>query len=134
MLFDPVGDFEVFWKAYPRKDAKKDARKAWEQIAHLLSDMDIVLEAIAWQLQRGCLRKPGFEPYAASWLRGLRWQDTPPRRPGKAPGPDEPAHWREECSRRHEGTCPDWRSCELRKMVEYRQAHPERFQNQGGDA
>lgn len=72
--------FPVFWSAYPRHTAKKDAEKAWRQVQgdrHL----DAILEALAWQREQESWQKDGgaFIPYPASYLRGERWEDEAPR-------------------------------------------------------
>ena len=67
--------FEVFWKEYPRKTAKKDAEKAWRKIqAH--KHLDVIeatrKHALMWR-QQGTEKQ--YIPYPASWLRGERWED-----------------------------------------------------------
>jgi hypothetical protein len=70
-------EFEKFWKAYPRKVAKAEARKAWCQTEKIRPDLETVLKAIQsasgteqWMQGHG-----QFIPHAASWLRGERWED-----------------------------------------------------------
>lgn len=75
--------FQQFYAAYPRKSARKDAEKAWQQIdgdAHLAD----ILAALVWQCQQpswkerdaaGVLR---YVPLPASYLRGERWTDECP--------------------------------------------------------
>jgi hypothetical protein len=72
-----LNDFEEFWKVYPRKVAKADARKAWEQTKHFRPDIAILLSAIKGQSKtEQWMRGAGqFIPYPASWLRGERWDD-----------------------------------------------------------
>ncbi len=69
--------FNEFWQAYPKKQAKRDAQKAWEKIALTEQIFEKILEAIesakateVWQKQKG-----QFIPLPASWLRGERWKD-----------------------------------------------------------
>jgi hypothetical protein len=70
--------FEQFWKIYPRKVAKADARKAWAQTEKIRPDLQTVITAV----QNACktdqwMRGGGqFIPYAATWLRGERWEDA----------------------------------------------------------
>lgn len=68
-----MDDFETFWKAYPRKIAKGDARKAWLQTAKIRPDLDLVLKAVSEA--RKHWDNPAFIPYAATWLRAERWDD-----------------------------------------------------------
>lgn len=70
--------FEIFWKAYPKKVAKGDARKAWMQTQHLRPDLDVLLEAIGQHCQSEQWRKDNgrFIPHPATWLRQERWHDV----------------------------------------------------------
>ena len=67
--------FAQFWKAYPRKEAKGNAEKAWKKID--ISLLSVILEAIErqkattqWQEANG-----KFIPLPASWLNARRWED-----------------------------------------------------------
>lgn len=68
-------DFEEFWKAYPKKDAKKDAIAAWAKVKVPLAT---ILEAI--ERKRGSedwtKSKGQFVPLPATWLNGKRWEDA----------------------------------------------------------
>jgi len=70
-------EFERFWKAYPRKVAKADARKAWMQTARVRPDLQTILKAIqAAGATDQWMRSGGsFIPHASTWLRGERWED-----------------------------------------------------------
>lgn len=70
-------DFETFWKAWPKKVAKADARKAWAQTARVRPDLQTILKAItAASGTEQWMRGNGqFIPHAATWLRGERWED-----------------------------------------------------------
>ena len=69
--------FDLFWKEYPKKEAKKDAVKAWDKIK-LTDDLVIkimdglrkAIKSVNWVKQNG-----QFVPNAASWLNGERWTD-----------------------------------------------------------
>lgn len=69
--------FDEFWKAYPRKVAKAEARKAWQQTEKIRPPIEQLIAAI--KAQSGTeqwMRGNGqFIPYAATWLRGERWED-----------------------------------------------------------
>lgn len=69
-----MDDFDIFWKDYPRKIAKGDARKAWAQTAMIRPSLDIVLAAVAEA--RKHWDRPEFIPYPATWLRAERWDDS----------------------------------------------------------
>jgi len=70
-------EFEKFWKTYPRKIGKAEARKAWAQTERIRPDTETLIIAIyaackteQW-MQGGGL----FIPHASTWLRGERWED-----------------------------------------------------------
>jgi len=72
--------FSRFWKAYPRKAAKKDAAKAFasidppdELLADMLGAIDRQKKTHDWTKERG-----QFIPYPATWLRAGQWEDQQP--------------------------------------------------------
>lgn len=74
---DASSRFEEFWKAYPRKTAKDDARKAFEKrkpdaemLASMLTALSVQAASPAWTKDGG-----QFIPHPATWLNGGRWQD-----------------------------------------------------------
>jgi hypothetical protein len=69
--------FETFWKAYPKKEAKKDAQSAFAKLNPNPELMVVILAAIAtksasfdWTKENG-----KYVPLPASWLRAERWTD-----------------------------------------------------------
>ena len=72
-----MNDFDIFWKAYPKKVAKGDARKAWGQTERIRPDIATLLDAIQAQMASDQWRKNEgqFIPYPATWLRQERWDD-----------------------------------------------------------
>lgn len=69
--------FEEFWALFPRRQAKADARKAWQRLnpdAELCAKIEI---ALGWQVESEDWRKDDgrYVPLPASWLRGERWDD-----------------------------------------------------------
>jgi hypothetical protein len=77
MVADEDPQFARFWAAYPRRVAKKDARRAWAQIRPSSAVVDQMITALAWQAQQPAWLKDGgaFVPYPASWLNAERWTD-----------------------------------------------------------
>jgi hypothetical protein len=75
--------FDQFWAAYPKKRAKKDALKAFTQLAPNAELVAKMLDALAWQVRQPEWLKDGgqFIPYPASWLRDERWDDEPVQLP-----------------------------------------------------
>jgi len=70
-------EFEKFWKTYPRKVGKADARKAWAQTERLRPDINTLVEAILAACKTEQWMRGGgqFIPHASTWLRGERWED-----------------------------------------------------------
>lgn len=73
--FDPDG-FARFWAAYPRREAKKDAYKAWRQLQPSTATQDAILAALGWQVHANEWdARPQYCPLPASYLRAERWTD-----------------------------------------------------------
>ena len=68
--------FDIFWKAYPRKTGKGDARKKFAKaltktsFQNLMAALDKVKKSAQWQKDGG-----QFVPYPATWLNQERWDD-----------------------------------------------------------
>lgn len=69
--------FDTFWKAYPKKTAKDDARKAFAKrkpdaamLENMLAALEVQSRSPAWTKEGG-----QFIPNPATWLNGGRWQD-----------------------------------------------------------
>ena len=73
---EPDG-FEEFYSAYPRKEARAAAAKAFAKVKEPVSTL---LTALAWQRERNEWKKDGgqFIPLPASWLNAERWKDEKP--------------------------------------------------------
>jgi hypothetical protein len=71
--------FDAFWAVYPRHASKLDAQKAWRQINPSPALLETMLAALAWQVTTPQWTRDGgsYVPYAATWLRGERWEDEP---------------------------------------------------------
>lgn len=69
--------FETFWKLYPRKTAKDNARKAFAKINPDAGLLAQILESLAKHCTcQSWLKDDGqFIPHAATWLNGKRWND-----------------------------------------------------------
>lgn len=68
------GDFEKFWSAYPKKVAKKSAKKAFSRVKE---PVETLLTAIERQKCSEQWSKGGVQyiPNPATWLNGNRWED-----------------------------------------------------------
>lgn len=69
--------WEIFWREWPRKEAKKAAIKAWNKIepgealfTTIMSALDVQKQTEQWKKDDG-----EFIPHPATWLNGERWQD-----------------------------------------------------------
>lgn len=73
---DPDG-FVRYWASYPKKEAKKDAYKAWCQLRPSADVQQQIHDALSWQREQVEWTKSGgcFVPLPASYLRGERWTD-----------------------------------------------------------
>ncbi|MBR8028900.1 hypothetical protein KDX27_30315 [Burkholderia cenocepacia] len=77
--------FASFWKLYPRKDAKVQARKAFLKLAPSAELLEQILDALdRFKRCDQWVREDGkFIPFASTWLNQRRWEDesTPGMRP-----------------------------------------------------
>jgi hypothetical protein len=71
--------FERFWEAYPRKQAKPAAAKAFARLRADDALLARILSAIAQQSASEQWQRDGgqFIPMPATWLNGRRWEDAP---------------------------------------------------------
>lgn len=70
--------FEVFWKLYPNKASKKDARKAWEKLNPNADLQHTMLTALGQhRVSRDWLRDDGqYIPHGSRWINGEKWNDV----------------------------------------------------------
>lgn len=78
--YNPLTPFERFWQAYPRKEGRRDAERAFEGVD---VSVDVLLRALEYQRQQpGWQKENGrYIPGPAKWLAGKRWQDSSPPDP-----------------------------------------------------
>ncbi|VBB10651.1 hypothetical protein [Burkholderia stabilis] len=74
---DKDESFASFWKLYPRKDAKVQARKAFVKLAPSAELLERILDALdRFKRCDQWLREDGkFIPFASTWLNQRRWED-----------------------------------------------------------
>ena len=72
----PISPFETFWKLYPKKKGKGEARKAFAK-ALKKTTLEILVEAVNKQKQQTQWKRDAgqFVPYPATWLNQERWED-----------------------------------------------------------
>lgn len=69
--------FDEFWSAYPRKDGRKDAMKAWNKLKPDADLREKILSALAIQAKsaKWTERDGQFVPHGSTYLNGERWLD-----------------------------------------------------------
>ena len=80
--------FDAFWAAYPKRVAKKPARRAWDKLHANGELLTKILAALEWQKRTEAWQRDGgrYVPNAATWLNAQRWEDErqpvsePPKR------------------------------------------------------
>jgi hypothetical protein len=68
-------EFELFWKIYPRKEAKQAAKKAWDKALKVAHFAEIITGARRYANDPN--RVDAFTAHAATWLNAHRWNDSP---------------------------------------------------------
>jgi hypothetical protein len=73
----PNGDFDAFWKAYPKKKSKGAAEERWIKLHPNKELMQTILSAIERLKQsKDWLKDNGqFIPHPATWLKAKGWND-----------------------------------------------------------
>ncbi len=69
--------FDLCWGAYPRKVAKQEAMKAWNQVdpSEALVRAQVHPAILLHSRLRHWCEETGKIPHFATWLRGRRWED-----------------------------------------------------------
>lgn len=69
-------EFATFWKAYPKKQDKQRAMKAFDK-AMKQTDLETMLAALEVQKHSADWKKDGgqYIPLPTTWLNGCRWED-----------------------------------------------------------
>lgn len=68
-----LSDFDLFWSVYPRKEAKLDALRAWDQTKKLRPGIEELIAAVHKYSILSTDRQ--FTALPATWLRAGRWLD-----------------------------------------------------------
>lgn len=72
-----IAGFQDFWELYPRREARKDAVKAWDRIGP--ADRVAALVALLdWRRVWQARADYRYTPLPATWLNGERWTDELP--------------------------------------------------------
>ena len=69
--------FDEFWKLYPRKESKQQAKKAWMKLNPDQNLFNLIANALEYRSQtKEWLAEGGrYIPHPATWLNGKRWED-----------------------------------------------------------
>lgn len=68
--------FDEWWEAYPRKTAKKAARKAWDKALNEVG-ADVMIKAAREFAKRSRHTEARWIPHPATWLNRGQWDDEP---------------------------------------------------------
>lgn len=91
---DDLKLFDEFWTAFPKKQNKPDAKKAWQQTIDARPSLSVLIAAIVNQSKSKTWME-GYVPLPGSWLRGHRWADE---MEVKLPGVVNEKPWHETAS------------------------------------
>lgn len=69
--------FADFYREYPRKKARGDAEKAWNQALKKGYSPEEIMDGLARNFADLSRRDPQFVPYPATWLRAESFFDEP---------------------------------------------------------
>lgn len=70
-------EFDDFWVLYPRREAKKDAKKMWERMT-VAQQLDACIALMDWRKVFLARQSNQYIPLPATWLNGERWEDELP--------------------------------------------------------
>lgn len=72
-----IGDFDSFWRFYPRKAGKEAARKAWAKLRPDEHIMQLILDNVRERVEKGEWRKDNqsYILHASTYLNQKRWED-----------------------------------------------------------
>lgn len=73
--------FEEFWKEYPRKTKKKDARKSWNKLNPSDELFQKMMTAIKDWKKTEQWQNDRYVPHPSTWLNEERWNDEVPLDP-----------------------------------------------------
>jgi len=78
-LYSP--NFLKFWNVYPKKEAKRKALTAYENIKKPIPSLQIILSSIEKQNKSDQWQDAQYIPHPASWINQRRWEDEEFKRP-----------------------------------------------------
>ena len=77
ITFNNIGDFDSFWRFYPRKAGKEAARKAWAKLRPDQHIMQMIADNVRERVEKGEWRKDNqsYILHASTYLNQKRWED-----------------------------------------------------------
>lgn len=72
-LVPRLSDFDAFWRAYPRKVAKRAARKAYDRALRETTH-EAIMRGLA-EFNRHLPSETQYIPHPTTWLNQGRWED-----------------------------------------------------------
>jgi len=71
------GDFDRFWKVYPKKKQKENARKAFKKMKSKMPDIETMISILEKQKQNpDWVKENGrYIPHPATWINAGSWDD-----------------------------------------------------------
>ena len=77
ITLNSIGDFDSFWRFYPRKAGKEAARKAWAKLRPDTHIMQMIADNVKERVEKGEWRKDNqsFILHASTYLNQKRWED-----------------------------------------------------------
>ena len=85
VISNKTSDFELFWKAYPRKTNKGFARSVFAKIKPNDELLKKMIYSIEQQKRSDQWKDPKYIPHPSSWLNGERWEDETTGKPSFNP-------------------------------------------------
>lgn len=89
--------FEVFWAAYPRKDDRKKAIRAWDRLKPNKALCRVMYAALLRQKESAQWTRDGgqYIPMFPTWINGRRWEDQGVD-PSQLPRPQNSGGWADD--------------------------------------
>lgn len=115
VVFDPMGGFDTFWRAYPNKVAKRAAMKAWKQVGGAAKLVQILAVLELRRSDEWFHRNKTLIPYPATFLRGEDFEDYEVE--ARADDPVQGTHLCRMCSEPHQ-----WQSDDPTDFASYEMA------------
>lgn len=89
--------FDIFWSAYPRKDDRKKAIRAWDKLKPDRPLCRVMYDALIRQKASDQWTRDGgkYIPMFSTWLNGQRWEDRGVD-PSQLPKPRDSGGWADD--------------------------------------